>query len=66
MDTTPAYGDLDTFRYECRVCRAKSLDSDTYALERGGVVPRSTVPHDTFCPGAVSPDEHVRRVTRTY
>lgn len=60
----PPYRDLDHHWYECRVCGGKSLDSDTYALMRGGVVPVSSVTHDRFCPGAVFPEKHVRRITQ--
>ena len=63
-EVRPAYADLDTHWFECRSCRGVSLDSDTYALMRGGVVPRSSVTHDAFCPGAVFPDKYVRRITQ--
>ena len=51
----PPYRDLDHHWYECTACRGKSLDSDTYALMRGGIVPQSSVMHDAFCPGRCLP-----------
>lgn len=60
------YRNLDTHWFECRTCRGKSPDSDTYALMGHDSLTPAAVTHDTNCPGKVFPEGRVRRVTKLY
>lgn len=57
---------LDTHWFVCMTCGGISWDSDTAQLAGKTELTPANVSHDRFCPGKASPENHVRRITRTY